>query len=83
MPIDQATLWRLIGRFEAERDADRRRLDQVEDDVTEIRVQIGTYKTLLTRGCLLVLLWAAAITLNLSADQKGEIIGAIVHQLKK
>ena len=83
MPIDQATLWRAIGRFEAERDADRRWLDQVEEDVTEIKGQIGTITTWGTRGGLLVLLWAAAIGLNLNPEQKAEAIQAVISALTK
>lgn len=83
MALDQATLWRAIGRFEADRDADRKTLDNHEERLTEIEQTVSTYTTWGTRGALLLLLWGGALILNLNPEQKAEVVSLIIKQLAK
>lgn len=83
MALDQATLWRAIGRFEADRDADRRMLDDHEERLSEVEQTVSTYTTWATRGGLLVLLWGGALVLNLNPEQKAEMVALVLKQLAK
>lgn len=83
MALDQATLWRAIGRFEADRDADRRVLDDHEERLSEVEQTVSTYTTWATRGGLLVLLWGGALVLNLNPEQKAEMVALVLKQLAK
>jgi hypothetical protein len=83
MALDQATLWRVIGRFEAERDADRRMLESHEERLTVVEETVSTYTTWATRGGLLILLWGGALILNLNPEQKAEVVSLILKQLAK
>lgn len=83
MPVNQLELWRALGRIEAERDATHGRLDRIEGQVSEIKEQLGTLTTWAQRGGLLVLLWVAAIGINLSTEQKAEALQAILSALTK
>lgn len=83
MAVDQATLWRAIGRFEADRDADRRMLDDHEERLTEVEQKVGILTTWGTRGALLILLWGGALMLNLNPEQKAEVVSLIIKQLAK
>jgi hypothetical protein len=83
MPIENSTLWRTIGRWEAERDSDHRRIDQLEPRVEHLEQQVGTLMTWATRGGLLIGLWVAAIALNLAPEQKAEVVSLILQRLAK
>ena len=83
MPLDQATLWRAIGRFEADRDADRRMLLDHEERLSEVEDQVGTITTWATRGGLLIALWMGALLLNANAEQKAEMVGLILKHFAK
>ena len=83
MPIDQSTLWRAIGRFEAEREADRKNLDQIREYGEETREKVDNLTSWVQRGALLAGLWIAAISVNLSPEQKGEAISMVLERLLK
>ena len=83
MPLDQATLWRAIGRFEADRDADRKTLDNHEERLLEVENKVGLLTMWGTRGALLLLLWGGALILNLNPEQKAEFVSLIIKQLAK
>lgn len=83
MPVNQLELWRALGRIEAERDATNSRLDRIEGQVSEIKNQLGTLTTWGQRGGLLILLWVAAIGINLNAEQKAEAVGLILKHLAR
>lgn len=83
MPVNQLELWRAIGRLEAERDSTDGRLGRIETDLSEVREQVSDLRTWAQRGGLLALLWVAAITLNISPEQKAEAISSILSALTK
>lgn len=81
--IDPMEWGRLIGRFEADRDNDRRRLDDHEERLTDVEQTVSSYTTWATRGGLLVLLWAGALMINLNPEQKAEAFSMILKHLAK
>ena len=83
MPVNHLELWRAIGRLEATRELTDGRLERIEGDVAEVRGQVGDLRRWAQRGSLLVLLWVAAISINLSSEQKAEAISSILSALTK
>jgi len=83
MPVNHLELWRAIGRLEATRELTDGRLERIEGDVAEVREQVGDLRRWAQRGSLLVLLWVAAISINLSSEQKAEAISSILSALTK
>jgi len=83
MPVNHLELWRAIGRLEATRELTDGRLERIEGDVAEVREQVSDQRRWAQRGSLLVLLWVAAISINLSSEQKAEAISSILSALTK
>lgn len=83
MPVNHLELWRAIGRLEATRELTDGRLERIEGDVAEVREQVSDLRRWAQRGSLLVLLWVAAISINLSSEQKAEAISSILSALTK
>lgn len=88
--IDPMEWGRLIGRFEAEREAtraerdvNRRLVEDHEERITDLEKLATTYTTWATRGGLLLCLWGGALILNLNAEQKAEVASAILKQLAR
>jgi len=83
MPVNHLELWRAIGRLEATRELTDGRLERIEGDVAEVCEQVSDLRRWAQRGSLLVLLWVAAISINLSSEQKAEAISSILSALTK
>ena len=83
MPVNHLELWRAIGRLEATRELTDGRLERIEGDVAEVREQVSDLRRWAQRGSVLVLLWVAAISINLSSEQKAEAISSILSALTK
>ena len=83
MPLDTSTLWRAIGRWEAERENNTKRLDEIEPRVDKLEEQAHVLTNWIMRGGLLAVLWIGALMLNLSPEQKSEVISLILQRLTK
>ena len=81
--IDPMEWGRLIGRFEAERDSNRRLVEDHEERISDLEKLATTYTTWATRGGLLLCLWGGALLLNLNSEQKAEVVSLIFKQLAK
>lgn len=81
--IDPMEWGRLIGRFEADRDNDRRRIEDHEERLTVVEDTVSTFTTWGQRGGLLLVLWGGALLLNLNPEQKAEVVSLILKQLAK
>ena len=56
-------------------------LMQIARDVSEIKARIAEVATWAQRLALLAMLWGAGLVANLSAEDKGAIIGAVIKSL--
>lgn len=81
--LDQVEWGRLIGRFEAERDVQHRLAEDHETRITKLEKTASIYTTWVQRGGLLALLWAGALGLNMSTEQKAEAVSLILKQLAR
>ena len=79
--MDQMEWGRLIGRFEAERDANRRLVEDHEVRITALEKVASTFTMWGTRGGLLLALWGGAIVLNLNPEQKAEVVALVLKRL--
>lgn len=59
------------------------RLVAVESGHGDLKREIGTLRTYMIRGAVLVALWTAAIAGNLTAEQAGELAGTTLKNLIK
>ena len=79
--MDQVEWGRLIGRFEAERDANRLLVEDHEERITELEKTASTFTTWAQRGGLLLALWGGALALNLNPEQKAEVVALVLKRL--
>ena len=56
-------------------------LMRIAQDVSEIKSRVGEMTTWLQRGALLAILWGAGIVANVSAEDKAQIIAALIKSL--
>lgn len=59
------------------------RITQTEKAVAEVREEVTTIRGYLMRALLLVLLWAAGIGGNMTAETVGSTIAETIRALKK
>ena len=57
-------------------------LMQIARDVSEIKSRMTEVVTWAQRLALLAMLWGAGLVTNISAEDKGQIIGAVIKSLK-
>lgn len=58
-------------------------LMQIARDVSEIKSKLDDLLTWARRLGLLALLWGAGLATNISAEDKGQIIGALIKSLRQ
>lgn len=58
-------------------------LSQIAHDVSEIKAKVNDLLTWAQRIALLAMLWGAGLVTNISAEDKGQIIGAVIKSLKQ